>query len=93
MAFAFDDHCFAHQPVTGRGAARVRTFEGLGDRIVTLLVAAPLWFMRALRSARCRRLTTNALTGLDNHTLADIGVGRAEIRAVADGLARDVNRY
>ncbi len=92
MAFAIDDHCFTHQPVTGLRAARVRTFERLGDRIATLLVAVPLWAGAQLRAARCRRLTNTALTHLDDHTLADIGVGRAEIRAVAEGVARDLIR-
>ena len=93
MAFAIDDHRFTQQHVTGLRAARVRTFETLGDQIVTLLIAAPLWVLGQLRAARCRRLTKSALWQLDDHTLADIGVRRAEIRAVAEGVARDVVRH
>lgn len=92
MAFSLDDPCFAERRPRGWNAARAWAPGGFGEGVMALLVGGPARLLAQLRVARYRRLTASALNRLDNHTLDDIGISRAEIRAVADGLARDIAR-
>ena len=49
---------------------------------------AAAWVVRSLRELIDRRRTAAALSGLDNHLLADIGIRREDIDVVAASVAR-----
>lgn len=92
------DHFYRETANAGGGTGGVPFFDivqptmYVGEVAATAFLAACTTFRRgvtAFNRWRWERATRNALSGLDDATLADIGVARSEIAAVARKAAEN----
>jgi uncharacterized protein YjiS (DUF1127 family) len=81
-----------HESANAHFADLVAPLNFVGEAVYTAVEAAAGLVGRAFRAAKAKareRSAVNSLSGLDDETLKDIGIGRSEIRYVARKLAAD----
>lgn len=92
------NHYYRETANAGHGASNVPFYDFVapnlyaGDAVATVLSAGYKWVLRSVEAFnrwRWERATRDTLASLDDATLADIGVSRSEIAAVARKAAEN----